>query len=97
MAFSQLREALLGPLLTYNVTILSINEKFSDSSQDQSRDSHHLSLLVTILNNDEGIDSTNIKQKLQESLQMHSNIATLHVVDTEIYGMLYSTCACVFI
>ena len=52
---------------------------------------------MTILNYDEGIDSRNIKEKLQESLQMHSSTASLQVLDTEIYGNLYCSVCCVYL
>ena len=66
---------------------------YENHKPNPHRSNNQIIILVTLLNSDEGINSSNIQQKLQESLQKHPNAASLQVLDTVIHGMLL----CVFI
>ena len=45
-----------------------------------------VSLLLTMLDNDENINSSNIKENIERSLKLHSTASAVQVVDVNIHG-----------
>ena len=46
-------------------------------------------ILITIWNNDMNVNSSNIRQILQESIQSRPSLSALRVVGADIFGMLF--------